>query len=251
MTKHLLKAKPRLCPHPDCGQSFDYVEMCNGIVFCPHCQKSLLVNPLTQKIQSQSLGQFFGNYIKAHYKTLLIICLIIVFMDVLLGYVSDFAGFTLIGMIMFGFMVFLFCYFRLDIKKRTFYDLSKSPFYYGVDKLDTVKNANSQHNYQETLDKLFYPFAGCCPHCQSQRISHRIDNRYYCNNCQSELLFNKTLSLILGIRAMVLVAIIIVYKAFVDYDNDGLLWVIVLGASLLITNLIFRFIFIKSKKWLI
>lgn len=112
-------------------------------------QKNILVNPLTKVLENQSFFEFVKNYFKKYYKLLLICCAIIVAMEGLSGYINDFVGFTLISTLMIGVMVFLVCWFGIDVNKREFYNLSGNPIFQSVDSLSDIQSNSKHQVYRE------------------------------------------------------------------------------------------------------
>lgn len=64
----MLKNTPTICPHPNCGKVLDDVIYHHGIVFCPHCQKSLLINPFLAELEKMTFAQFSRRFIKRQWK---------------------------------------------------------------------------------------------------------------------------------------------------------------------------------------
>lgn len=251
LVDNLFVVKSRTCPHVYCGKSFDCVESHQGMVFCPYCKKNILVNPLSKVLENQSFFEFVKNYFKKYYKLLLICCAIIVAMEGLSGYIDDFVGFTLISTLMIGVMVFLVFWFGIDVNKREFYNLSGNPIFQGVDSLSDIQSNSKHQVYRENLEDNFYPFACHCPHCQSQRIIQKSKQIYHCEHCRRELRFNQKIKHYHTIKLTIMVAFMIVFNGMIDYEKDGLLWLIVFGGLLLTVFLVHRFIFLKTPKWLI
>ncbi|WP_080946153.1 hypothetical protein [Moraxella bovoculi] len=244
---------PHICPHSDCGQAFDDVIWENGIVFCPHCQRSILVNPITEQLQSQSFGAFLVDYFKRYGVMLLAMVLAWLVFAKMIEWLDihhhSMIGMSVIGLIVIRLVIFVFGVYLFE-KRNKKYPIGNTPILSGVDTLSSVQSDPHQSRYQERLGGLFYPFCYHCPHCSSQRIAQKSE-QYHCQHCQTTLTLNPKPKWLALIKLFALLVIIFINGLINHTGEYWYLSMILVGFLVLIVFLVHRFMFIKTPKWII
>lgn len=239
-------SKPHLhvCPHQECGRLLNHVEYHQGIVFCPYCQKSLLVNPLKADIRQMTFWQFVIYFTKHQWKRYVVIgILLMVFIWGVFNFehlnISTGVGMVLLGV---GLMVLGFGIYRFEksIKCHKLYD---KPIISGIDQRHLIEGDDNISVALEDLKAEFCGFAVCCPHCQSQRL-HQKDQVFICQHCHHAHTLNPKLTRIgtcQNIMSYVPLVLLIGSSVWVNY-----VWFVVL---LFIINLVGQYYWHKTDKW--
>lgn len=196
----ILNPKPpqlvaKTCPHKNCGQVFNLPIIQQGILFCPHCEQSLLLSPITtnQTPTPHNANPFLIN-INFNWKFLTspkswlwvsIACGILVALRYFKG-VDGFKDlqFVFLGVIFFA-VVFLILKSIFDSSKQSnlaqLAMLPQQTLWAGMDTLSSVKRYS--FNYVSAVNRLHcvavkqldkpkedFSAINGCPHCQSQQL---------------------------------------------------------------------------------
>ena len=185
----------KTCPHKDCGQVFDLPMVQQGILFCPHCEQSVLFSPITtnQTLTPHNANPFLIN-INFDWKFLTsikswfwvsIACGILVALRYFKG-VDGFKDlqFIFLGVIFCAVVFFILKSISDSSKQSNLVQLAMLPeqaLLAGVDTLSSVKRYS--FNYVSAINKLHFvavkqldkpkeDFSAIngCPHCQSQQL---------------------------------------------------------------------------------
>lgn len=185
-----------VCPHDDCRRTFYLADCHQGVMFCPHCHKSVLMETLPD-------GVGFGTFALLIAKRNGWLYLGVAFGWMLLWQLLDgwshwfatiqiFVGGLLVAVV--GLMAWLLW---TDIQQQKQVSANKkpitNPIRQGVDSLMQVKDDDKIGAALATLADIFRPSVPHCPHCYSQRI-HKHQEHYRCHNCQQTLVVNRRLS---------------------------------------------------------
>lgn len=177
--KLIQKNQPlQICPHENCGQPLHDIIREKGIWFCPHCQQSLLSEPILtleqlNEIPNNSTEKFNYKDISPKYFFLIMGCLLLVLVINLLN----------IGYLWLVVQIGWFAYVCFSQRKNI-----KKPIFKGVDKLADVKQQD-QHFvtptgelqcvvFKRALQGGNYQRVTGCPHCLSQQMA---DVSHYLN----------------------------------------------------------------------
>lgn len=251
-----LTPTPRTCPHGDCGKIFCDVIYKHGIIFCPHCQKSLLVNPFTPDLQQMTFWQLVKYFIKRYYK-LYAICTGIF----ILIYTAIFAfdgldkfnlttGFwvAVIILIMFLFFVAIVA-IENNLRYYHAYKIKNRPLIKGVDNYDDVKNDFNISVAHDKLATSFDAHAPYCPHCQSQRFHNTADDDYVCQKCHTKSSLNPKLKNTNTIQFVLNYIILFLIIGYVSFDFYLFIYILAVFVIFLI-NLSINYYWYKTPKWL-
>lgn len=181
--------EPKHCPHADCGQVIDEFVVKKGILFCPHCQKSILLEPVLSLIQLEqerlkpktpfikTLSFEWQIFRPKYFALVFLLMLIIIILN--LPAIKDLKLTQTLWIL--GYLVFIgYDVYRQKKSKFTVNNIDK-PLIQGVDNLQQVKKhytnfiaptgelqpvmmrrvTQTQGNYQKIIG---------CPHCTSQQL---------------------------------------------------------------------------------
>lgn len=168
------------CPHENCGQPLHDIIQEKGIWFCPHCQQSLLSEPVLtlqqlSKPPNDTTEKFNYKDISPKYFFLIMGCLLLAVVIKLLN----------IGYLWLVVHIGWLCYVGFSQRRNI---KIKKPVFKGVDKLADVKQQD-QHFvtptgelqcvvFKRALQGGNYQRVTGCPHCYSQQIA---DVSHYLN----------------------------------------------------------------------
>ena len=96
----------RNCPHRDCRRLLDKITTHHGMVFCPYCHKSIVVNPVSASI-NLTFGGFFKCYVKNNYKWLSVFLSVLVVFYYTIVFVDDYMA-NVSDVLFIGIMLLLF-----------------------------------------------------------------------------------------------------------------------------------------------
>ncbi|ANB92337.1 hypothetical protein MOVS_10575 [Moraxella ovis] len=246
---------PRTCPHSDCGQVFDNVIYENGIIFCPHCQKSILVNPFTPDLEQITFWQFTKYFTKHQYKIYTVVAVMFAIFYAIIFTVYNFdklnlgTGFWITFAIIIGILIVMGIFaIENNLKYYHAYKLKNKLIVKGVDIYDTIKNDFNVSLAHDELKTTFNRFTAYCPHCQSQRLHKTIDDDFVCQNCHTTLRLNpklKNISLIQFILNYLIAFLMIRYLGADFY------FFILFTPALFLINLLTNYHWYKTPKWLL
>lgn len=189
----------KICPHLNCHKMLDDVIYQHGIIFCPHCQKSLLVNPFTPELETMTFWQFVRYFIKRQWKLYAVFSIIMVLFVGVIELVANFDNihFSTELWITFSALVCILIVIGIyklekNLQNYHYHKLKNKPILKGIDDYQTVKDDFKISLALEELKTSFDKFAIFCPNCHSQRLHQRIDD-FYCQNCQHQFELNPKL----------------------------------------------------------
>lgn len=247
----MLKNTPTICPHSNCGKSFDDVIYHHGIVFCPHCQKSLLVNPFLSELEKMTFWQFVRQFIKKQGKSYVIFGVI---MGLFVGLIELIANFNKIHFSAELWITFsaLLCIlivigiykFEKKLQNYHYYKLKNKPILKGVDAYDLVKDDFYVSVALEDLKVKFNTFTPCCQNCHSQRLHQKID-KFYCQNCHHQFMINPKLNNINTYNLVI--TYILMFVVIRHFDSFYLILLFI--PLLFLVNLISQYYWCKTPKW--
>lgn len=207
------------CPHESCGKNFFAPLVLKGILFCPHCQNSLLFakkgdySHLFQRTPNLTFWQFLNVYLKDNYRFLMVLTVTIVLVGLYATYpnhmifqtIRDNTTFVKISLDMLfwlmiaGVTLLLFWVIFRDIKSKTGYQdyvkgffLKNKPLTAGADTVTGVQQDDIRYaflyssgqisNQNNTTQQV------TCPQCSSQQLvnyhwlaNHASGNLYRIN----------------------------------------------------------------------
>lgn len=238
----------RNCPHRDCRRLLDKITTHHGMVFCPYCHKSIVVNPVSASI-NLAFGGFFKCYVKNNYKwlsvflsVLVVFYYTIVFVDDYMANVSDvlFIGIMLLFVVLFGFL------FYFEKYQKPYID-SRLPIMAGVDKLSDINKNHDIAMALENLSNYFYGYAPQCPHCQSQYMTMNLHHdNFHCQKCHNNLMPNKKISYFEMINSTMIIVWILFIISVLNLDA----WFVLFVVGLIMINTIQGYMVLKTNKWL-
>lgn len=178
--------KPKTCPHDDCGKTFTKFVKKQGILFCPHCQKSVLIDD-TEK---QNLS-FFEFTWQTLIENRFIIYILLFLLPFFLMLFLDSVKFS--DTVMFLYFIPVLVFLGVIIWNNIESDKNKSPvggqvfwdsykfndkkLLKGVDKLSVINDIHNLAPISENISDLAYK-AGrknvSCSYCQSQALIYPV-----------------------------------------------------------------------------
>ncbi|STZ63220.1 Uncharacterised protein [Moraxella lacunata] len=247
----MLKNTPTICPHPNCGKVLDDVIYHHGIVFCPHCQTSLLVNPFLPELEKMTFWQFSQRFIKNQWKLYAVFSIIMGLFVGLIELIANFDNIHFSAELWITFSVLL-CMsivigiykFEKNLQNYHYHKLKNKPILNGVDDYQTVKDDFKISLALEELKASFYQFSPCCPNCHSQRLHQRIDD-FYCQNCHHQFIINPKLNNINTYNLVI--TYILMFVAIRHFDSFYLILLFI--PLLFLVNLISQYYWCKTPKW--
>ncbi|STY90316.1 hypothetical protein [Moraxella bovis] len=246
-------ALPTICPHSNCGKVLNDVIYHHGILFCPHCQKSLLINPFLPELEKMTFWQFVHQFIKRQGKSYVIFGVI---MGLFVGLIELIANFDKIHFSAELWITFsaLLCIlivigiykFEKNLQNHHYYRLKNKPILKGVDDYQSVKDDFKISLALEELKASFYQFTPCCPNCHSQRLHQRIDD-FYCQNCHHKFELNPKLK---DIKNYYLVAsYLVLFMMMIRHFGNNFYYLLFMIPSFFFVNLITQYYWCKTPKW--
>lgn len=244
-----------ICPHSDCGKSFDDVIYHQSIIFCPHCQKSLLVNPFSPDLEQMTFWQFAKYFTKRQYKLYAVIFGVFTLFYAIIFIVDNFdelnigAGVWITAFSMIALLVIVGIYhLEKGAKKYHFYKIKNKPILNGVDTNDDVKDNFNISLAHDELKTTFDRFAIYCPNCQSQRLHKTTDDDFMCQNCHTTLRLNPKLKIINAVQSVL--HYIVIFMA-IPYSNHHIYPLFLVIPVLFFIHLIIQYHWYKTPKWLL
>lgn len=248
------KMNEHTCPHHDCGKNFTHVDYHHGIVFCPHCQKSLLINPFLPELEKMTFWQFSQRFIKNQWKLYAVFSIIMGLFVGLIELIANFDNIHFSAELWITFSVLLCMLivigiykFEKNLQNYHHHQLKNKPILKGVDDYQTVKDDFKISLALEELKASFYQFSPCCPNCHSQRLHQRIDD-FYCQNCHHQFELNPKLK---DIKNYYLVASYLVLFMMIRYFGNNFYYLLFMIPLFFFVNLITQYYWCKTPKWTI
>ncbi|UNU72510.1 hypothetical protein LU293_05140 [Moraxella nasovis] len=257
------KNKP--CPH--CHHTL-HAKKVHGIVFCTHCDNSVIVNPTpiqnTQKTNdnnpdataSISLKSAFMDFYQYHQKPIIITLIIPALLWLMIG--TDFLKISWIYWLMFfGVMVVSAILKIINYEKNTQYYLTHHyPIKKGVDSLTDIKNNFKFSLAHNQLSEYFDPYSPYCPKCISQRLTlNPLDeHQYTCQNCLTHIcLHPKLISLKKWYHTYTMTPYLFIIPSAINHV-DGVYFYLVLELFIIVMialKFMFYYLFIGCPKWVV
>lgn len=239
------------CPHTDCAKPLKDIIYHHGIVFYPHCQKSLVVNPFTADLEKMTFWAFIPYFIKTQYKLYAVVTIIFAVFVAIIEVIDNFDKINFgqafwIGLSVWAFLLLGLAIFYLEkhLKNYRYNKLKNKLLLKGVDYYDDVKEDIKISVASEELKSTFDGFGFYCPNCHSQRF-HQHNDEFICQNCHHRLMINKQLKKIEFYR---LVIHYILMFMIIRYLDNGFYVIMALIPLLFLVNLIFHYYWFKTPK---
>ncbi|STZ08024.1 Uncharacterised protein [Moraxella caprae] len=247
----MLKNTPAICPHPSCHKVLDDVIYHHGIIFCPHCQTSLLVNPFLPELEKMTFAQFSRRFIKTQWKfyigSMIIFAIFIAVIEVVANFdkLNLGSGFwitlSLMALILLGIGIY---FMEKNLQNYHYYKLKNKPLLKGIDTYDLVKDDFYVSVALEDLKVKFNTFAPCCQNCHSQRLHQKID-KFHCQNCHHQFMINQKLNNINTYNLVI--THILMFVVIRHFDSFYLILLFI--PLLFLVNLISQYYWCKTPKW--
>lgn len=176
------KVIKQTCPHRDCGVSFSEPIVEKGILFCPHCENSiLLAEPLSLEEVNQRNSTLYNKQESLSIESRLFIFMPLIIIPMSIARIQGWEDISfLLSMIIVS--IFIFEIYKI-YSRRLSYRLkhNKIEFIAGVDGLsDIYKFSEMEAEYANNegilvqapcyLNKTELPKLKTCPHCTSQMV---------------------------------------------------------------------------------
>lgn len=242
------------CPHHDCGKNFTHVDYHHGVVFCPHCQKSLLVNPFLPELEKMTFRQFAKRFTKNQWKVYAVTAIMFAFFIAIIEVVANFdkinlgAGFwitlSVFALILLGIAIY---FIEKNLQNYHYDKLKNKPILKGVDTCDLVKDDFHVSVALEDLKAQFNAFTPFCPNCHSQRIHQKIDE-FNCQNCHIKFILNPKLK---NINTYKFIVSYILMFFVIKYSYDNFYFMFLFIPLLFFVNSILEYYWCKTPKWTI